>query len=213
MKIKWLGHSCFVLTAADGTRILTDPYDETVGYPPLKAEADIVTVSHHHFDHDHTSSVKGRFISIDKPGRQTAGGIDINGIETFHDEVRGAKRGKNIIFTFVVDGLNICHCGDLGHLLTDEQIREIGKVDILFLPMAGTFTIDTDEACSVMKQLDPVITIPMHYKNEFCNFKVKTVDEFIRTAGYGTYYEKQEIEITSDSLNEFPRILVLKYMK
>src|SRR5690554_2277719 len=117
MKIKWLGHACFLLTSSEGTIILTDPFNEEVGYRPPAIRADVVTTSHDHFDHNYIEVVKGDFVHIDAAGRFTEKGIEITGIETFHDDANGAKRGKNVIYKFDIDGIKVCHCGDLGHLL------------------------------------------------------------------------------------------------
>lgn len=137
MKIKWLGHSCFLITGENGVRILTDPFDETVGYQLPAVEADIVTSSHDHFDHNHIGVVKGDFVHLNEPGLYRERDIEIRGIGSYHDGQGGQKRGDNIIFTFRLEGISVCHLGDLGHLLEDEQIRAIGPVDILLVSSRG----------------------------------------------------------------------------
>ena len=122
MKIKWFGHSCFLITSENGLKILTDPYQNMLGYRLPEIEADIVTTSHDHRDHNNIGAVKGSFIHIHEPGRFLKNGIAIKGVETFHDKVAGSKKGKNIIFNFTIDDINVCHCGDLGHLLSPRQI-------------------------------------------------------------------------------------------
>jgi len=211
MKIKWLGHSCFLLTSNSGVRVLTDPFDEQVGYELPAVETDVVTVSHDHFDHNHVSVVKGNFACIDKPGKFSERGIDITGVSTFHDENGGAKRGTNIVFKFDIDGIRVCHCGDLGHLLTPEQIKEIGEVDVLLLPVGGVFTVDAAGAYEVAKQLKPAVTIPMHFKTEMLKFQVDGVDNFLSVAGGGEKAGKQEIELDKDSLKGPSKIVVLNY--
>lgn len=211
MKIKWLGHACFLITSDSGVRILTDPFDETVGYELPNVEADIVASSHDHFDHNHLSVVKGSFKVLDKPGKFSEKGIEVNGVSTYHDKSKGSERGKNVIFNFLIDGINLCHCGDLGHVLTEEQVKEIGKVDILLVPVGGTFTVNASEAYEVVKQLNPKVTIPMHFKTDVLDFPIDGVDKFISVAGTGKKLGKQEIEINKDNLSEFSPIVVLSY--
>ena len=215
MKIKWLGHSCFLITTENGIKILTDPFDAQVGYPLPSVEADIVTTSHDHFDHGYVETVKGSFIHVSDAGSHVECGIHINGVSTFHDEVGGKKRGKNVIFVFEIDGLRLCHCGDLGHLPTDTQKKAIGNIDIMMLPVGGTFTVDAEEACKTIEILKPAVTIPMHYKTPAMNFPITGVDKFIEEAGLKGHPEvfskRQEVEITRSNLASQPKILVLEY--
>lgn len=211
MKIKWLGHACFLITSNSGIRILTDPFDHTVGYALPSVEADIVTTSHNHFDHNHVSVVKGGFVHIDKPDRYMEKGIEIIGVSTFHDESRGAKRGLNVVFKFDVDGVKVCHCGDLGHTLEPEHVKQIGEVDVLLVPVGGTYTVDARGAFEAVKQLNPSITIPMHFKTPAMNFPIAGVDSFLAIAGEGQKMNRQEVDIDGDSLVKLPKILVLDY--
>lgn len=132
MKLKWFGHACFLLTSGSGVRVLTDPFNEKVGYALAEVEADIVTVSHSHGDHNYTAAVRGEFLLIDQPGNFLHKGIEITGISSFHDSEEGSLRGKNVIFRFGIDGLSVIHLGDLGHVLRSNQVEEIGRVDILW---------------------------------------------------------------------------------
>jgi len=120
MKIKWFGHACFLITDSKGKTVLTDPFDESVGYKVYDGAADLVTLSHHHHDHDNTADVKGDPIIIDQPGEFNELGIKFRGIPSFHDKKNGAERGKNILFVFDIDGYKVCHLGDLGHELSDN---------------------------------------------------------------------------------------------
>ena len=213
MRIKWLGHACFMLSSANGVRVLTDPFDKSVGYALPEEKADIVAISHNHFDHNYVSAVKGSFVRIDRPGTFLEKGIGITGVATCHDDRGGAKRGPNIVFVFDIDGLRICHCGDLGHTLTPEQVGKIGNVDVLLVPVGGTYTIDAEEARRVMRLLKPAVTIPMHYKTPEINFPIDGVDKFLAAAA-GTPARRagaQEVEITRGNLAGMPEILVLDY--
>lgn len=179
MEITWLGHSCFFIKDSKGRRILTDPFDETVGYKVFKDEVDLVTISHHHFDHDYVESIKGNPEIVDKIGSFYKCDISIEGIASFHDDVKGAKRGENVIYVFEVEGYKICHLGDLGHSLSEDEIRKIGHIDILLIPVGGNYTIDGKEAASIAKIINPHIIIPMHYKTPYNSFPVDGVETFI----------------------------------
>jgi L-ascorbate metabolism protein UlaG (beta-lactamase superfamily) len=186
MELKWFGQSCFYLTSSAGTHILMDPCARWFGYrmPQVKAEA--VTTSHTHYDHHYLQMVDGDFIHIDAPGTHQVKDISIHGMLSWHDASRGVKRGRNIIFTFWVDGLTICHLGDLGHLLTPEQVTEIGKVDVLLLPVGGTLAISVPEAVEVQKQLPATVTIPMHYRTRALGLGgmfFAPLDKFLSKAG------------------------------
>lgn len=211
MKIKWLGHSCFLLTSNKGTTVLTDPFDNSVGYPMPDVEADIVTTSHQHFDHNNVGIVKGDFVHIGKPGKVMERGIEIHGISTFHDESNGSQRGQNIVFVFNIDEVRVCHCGDLGHVPDDKQLKEIGKVDVLLVPVGGVYTVNYLGASEVVKLLKPPIVIPMHYETEALKFSLDKVDAFLKKAGDGRITGKQEVEIEKDRLDGLAGIMVLQY--
>jgi len=211
MKIKWLGHSCFLFTSNSGIRIITDPFDDTVGYRLPEEKADIVLTSHDHFDHNYIEAVKGSFVHVNKPGSTTVKGIPVTGVSTYHDEKNGSKRGKNIVFKLDIDGVKVCHCGDLGHILTEEQVREIGDVDVLLVPVGGTFTVDAAGAMQVVKQLKPAVTIPMHFKTEDLSFNIDGVEKFLELAGGGQRVERQEIELNAQALSDYLGVIVLDY--
>jgi len=213
MKIKWYGQSCFMLTAENGIKIVTDPYHNMLGYKLPEIDANIVTTSHDHSDHNNVGAVKGNFVYIKTPGAFSQEGIGIKGVQTFHDNVSGAKRGKNIVYNFNIDGLNVCHCGDLGHLLSLEQINEIGKVDILLLPTGGKFTLDAGGAAEVMKQLNPAVVIPMHYRTKamgMLGFVFGKVEPFI-TASKKEAKNYKVLDVNFSNIKDLPGIAVLQY--
>ena len=180
--IKWNGHSCFSITSENGTRIVTDPFGEGIGYKVQDLHAEIVSVSHDHFDHNYLEAVKSNFTAIRERGKFKVEGIKINGTKTYHDTESGAQRGENTVYTYKVDGVNVCHLGDLGHELTNEQVKSIEKVDILMIPVGGLYTIDGATAAKVVNQLNPKVVIPMHYKTEVLipDFgELSKVDNFI----------------------------------
>lgn len=210
MNIKWLGHACFKISSERGTIIVTDPFDESVGYPMPDVRADIVTSSHSHFDHNYFKAIKGNFDIVDTVGEHDIKGIKIKGVSTFHDEEQGTKRGKNIVFVFDIDGIKVCHMGDLGHILTEKQIEEIGSVDVLLIPVGGYYTIDAKQAVEVMNQLKPKITIPMHYKTELINFPIDTVDNFLSMTG-GKKISSSQMDVKKEDLEGEPKVIALNY--
>ncbi len=211
MKIQWFGHACFLLESQDGTKVVTDPFDGSVGYKIPMVEADIVTVSHDHCDHNYVEGVQGDPEIMKSPGEYTIGGISIKGVPTFHDDVKGAKRGPNIIYTFEIDGIKVCHAGDLGHLLSKAQLEEVGEVDVLIIPVGGTFTLGAEGAAAAVEQFGPKITIPMHFKTPAVSMPIDPVDVFLEKMGEGEYLDSDTIEITPETLGAQHRIIVMKY--
>jgi L-ascorbate metabolism protein UlaG (beta-lactamase superfamily) len=210
MKIKYLAHSAFLITSERGVKIVTDPYEAGGGlkYRPIRETAHIVTVSHEHGDHNFTKAVSGNPVILRDSG--DAKGIKFKAVPTAHDDKDGSQRGKNMLFCFEVDGINICHCGDLGHLLTPAQVKASGKVDVLLLPVGGFFTIDAAEAAKVWGQLKPAVTIPMHYKTDKADFPIKGIEEFTGGKMPVSFINSSEVELDKDKLPQAPQIIVLQ---
>lgn len=210
MKIKYLAHAAFLITSDNGTRIVTDPYETTdaLKHGVIKETADIVTASHDHGDHNNVSAVQGN-PKVVKTSTEVKG-IKIKAIPAAHDETGGSQRGKNTIFCFEVDGINIYHAGDLGHILTADQVKAIGKVDVLMIPVGGFFTVDAKTATKVCDQLKPRVIIPMHFKTDKINFPIAVVDEFLKGKSNVTRVNDNEIEIKAGKLPTSVQIMVLK---
>ena len=216
MKIKWLGHASFLITSDRGVKVLTDPYEPIMGmnYEPIDESADIVTVSHGHGDHNNVAAVQGNPQVIDESTSVEVKGIKFNGIDTYHDASAGSERGPNVIYCFEVDGISVCHLGDLGHMLSDEQAAAIGKVDVLMAPVGGNFTIDAETADAVIEKLKPAVMIPMHFSNDRCpDFPVAGVDSFTDGKSNVTVMNTSEIEYKAGGLPESTGIVVLKPAK
>lgn len=163
MRVRYLGHACFEITTKQGLKVITDPYTK-VGYElPKGLTADIVTVSHGHFDHCFTQAIATRHV-LSETGVCSIEGVDFNGISSFHDPEEGALRGKNIIYKMSVDGVTLCHMGDIGEECCERIAKEIGEVDVLFIPIGGTYTIDAVGATKYINRLQPKVVIPMHFK-------------------------------------------------
>jgi len=214
MNIKWFGQSCFTIISDNGSKIVIDPFDKKIGYPLPNLEADIVTTSHNHSDHNNVSIVRGKFTHLDKPGQYLESGIVISGISTFHDNKGGTFRGKNIVFKYTIDDINVCHCGDLGHKFSPKQLEQIGRVDILLLPVGGLATINALAAVEVMEQLKPVITIPMHYRTKalgLLGYLFSPVEKFLSLSTKTTMTIKN-LSLTKEDLETYRGIVVLDYM-
>lgn len=212
MKIRWFGQACFLLESQDGTKIVTDPFDGSVGYKIPMLEADIVTVSHDHYDHNYVEGVQGDPQVIKSSGEYAIDSVSIKGVPAYHDEVKGAKRGPNIIYTFDIDGIKVCHLGDLGHLLSKTQLEDIGDVDVLLIPVGGTFTLDAEGAAAAIEQFSPKIIIPMHFKTPAISLPIDSVDKFLEQMGEGEHLGSNTLEITPEILDDAKnRIIVLEY--
>jgi len=213
MKLKWLGHACFLITTEKDLRIITDPYSVGGGvrYDPVKEAADIVTISHGHSDHNNISAVKGSPEIITTIGTREVRGITVKGVAVYHDQSAGKERGSNIIFCFSVDGMNLCHLGDLGHPLTMQQIADIGDVDILLIPVGGFFTIDAGIASQVCNDLKPSVIIPMHYKTSKLDYPVSGVDDFVSDKKNVKHANSSEVKYTRDQLPGVTETVVLEH--
>jgi L-ascorbate metabolism protein UlaG (beta-lactamase superfamily) len=214
MKVKWLGHACFLLTSDDGTRVITDPYKPGafgLDYRPPAETADIVTVSHEHDDHNNVADVKGNPEVVRGAGVHKVKGVEFKGVATSHDQASGAQRGSNVVFCFTLDGVRVCHLGDLGHELPDKTVSEIGPVDVLLVPVGGNFTIDAGAANGVVDGIRPKIVIPMHFQNARCpNFPVATVEGFQKLRQRVRASNDSEIEIKKDKLPAETETVILK---
>lgn len=216
MKIQYLGHASFLLTTAEGTRIVTDPinreaYPDSVDYRPFNEPANIVTISHDHDDHRGVSVVLNTPVIIKGNGKFIANGAEFLGVATYHDESKGAERGRNTVFVIGADGLRVAHMGDLGHVLTSDQAAEIGAVDVALIPIGGVYTIDAAAAQKVADQVEAKIVIPMHYRTSKCRFPIAGVEDFLEGKPNVTRPGGSVLEVTRDSLPERQQIVVLEH--
>lgn len=201
MIVTWLGHSCFFLKSDEGLLVLLDPFHESeVGYAMPKTKADIVIISHDHLDHNNVDAAGSEADVIFGPGEFISREMVIRGIESYHDAQRGNLRGTNTIFCFALDDINVCHLGDLGHTLSRAQVKAIGPVDLLFLPVGGRYTIDAVGANKVMKELHPAVTVPMHYKTPSLSFELDPVDDFLN--GRGPVKPQDELILAKEDLSD-----------
>ncbi len=199
-----------MITSEAGIKIITDPYAlrETLTYGEIKESADIVTVSHEHTDHNNVAVVQGNPEIV--RGTAKVKGIEFKGIPCYHDDGKGQQRGNNTILCFEVDGIRVCHLGDLGHQLNDKQVAELGGVDILLIPVGGSYTIDAKIASQVCDKLKPKVIIPMHFRNDKCAFPIAGVDEFLKGKKNVSRLDASEVEFKQGKLPATTKTVVLK---
>jgi len=217
MKIKWNGHACFTITGSDGFTVVTDPYepgcfDGGIAYSAVDDRADLALVSHDHADHNFVKSLQGQPQTL--AGSGEVKGVKFTAVETAHDEKGGAERGKNLLFAFELDGIRVGFMGDLGHLLSEDQLKALGKVDLLLLPVGGVFTLDPVGASRLIDQIKPRLVIPMHFKTEKCGFPLAGVDEFLKGMTQVKRAGASEVELSADRIPAAgPEILVLEHAR
>ena len=216
MQISYYGHSCFKLKGKHGS-LVTDPYspEGVYGISMPKLSADIVTVSHQHRGHNAIDKIKGTsqrskpFI-VDFPGEYEVGRISVFGFKTYHDQVNGEQRGTNLIFKILIDSITVCHLGDLGHALTEEQLKAIGSIDVLLLPVGGPSSLMGEAAVKVAQAISPSYLIPMHYADQSypADAPLKKLDDFFQAYGT-TVTAEDKLDVSKDRLPEEMQLVVL----
>lgn len=208
MNIQYYGHSCFKLSTKPAGRgqeelvIFFDPFDKKIGLRPPQGQADIILTSHGHYDHNNTESIKGNFRVINIPGEYSLLGINIIGIDSYHDPEKGALRGRNTIFLLESEDIKVCHLGDLGTELNAKQMEEIGDVDVLMIPIGGNYTIDAKKAVEIIKKIEPKVVIPMHYKIEGSIVDVASEEEFCEEIGNCSREKNSRLNLKKKDLEE-----------
>lgn len=183
MTITWFGQSCFRIEAKEGS-VLIDPFSPDIGLKPPKIKDDLVLVTHEHYDHNNTEGASPETFIIRTPGEYEKNSISVLGVRSFHDKSEGKERGPNTIYIIKCEDMTICHLGDLGQeKLTEQQVEDIGDVDILMIPVGGSYTINYKEAVGVISQIEPKIAIPMHYKVKGLESDIENADKFVKELG------------------------------
>ena len=215
MHITWLKHSSFKFqdkTGSDGLTLVTDPFDSKyVGLKMPSLEADIVTISHDHEDHNNKSAIRGNPYIVDSAGEYDVKGVSILGVQSYHDAKEGEERGKNVMSRFEIDGIVVTHLGDLGHVLDNKQLQGLIGTDILIIPVGGVYTLDAKKAAEVVSQIEPRIVIPMHYQTKGLTKEFKDidgVDKFIKEMGIKPTYE-EKLKINKKDLPQDEMELVI----
>lgn len=189
MEIRWHGHACFEIS--NDITVVTDPHDgRSIGIRQPNVMADLVLISHDHWDHNCSRIVRGSPKVIDSGFSGTAKGARIRSIETYHDKSKGEKRGMNNVFLFDLSGTTFCHLGDLGHIPPNENISEMQGVDVLFIPVGDVFTIGAKDASEVARMVRPKVCVPMHYRIGGLSMSIGSVDDFL-----GYFPEEQIVRV------------------
>jgi L-ascorbate metabolism protein UlaG (beta-lactamase superfamily) len=210
LDITWLGHSCFRIKGKEAV-IVTDPCHPSLGYPVGKLRADIVTVSHFHPGHSYVEAVEGEFKEIKGPGEYELKGVFITGIATFHDNSQGSERGKNNVYLLEMEGVTLCHLGDVGHSLSSDLEEQIGDIGVLFIPVGGLNTIDSSKAADIVRSLSPKIVIPMHYKTPALARDLETVDKFLKKMGLKEVASQPKLSVNRSTLPPTTQVVILNY--
>ncbi len=211
MKITYIGHACFLIESKAAS-VVMDPFVAEVPYRFPEVRADLVTVSHEHDDHNAVERVSGHPVAVRGPGAHHVAGLEVTGIASSHDASGGSQRGQNTIFVFTLEGLRLAHMGDLGARLDATQIAALRGVQVLFLPVGGTYTIDAATAAGVVRQLPDVrLVFPMHYRTErVADWPIAPVDEFLRTMDNVRRIESSDVVLTKAALPETLEVWVLE---
>jgi L-ascorbate metabolism protein UlaG (beta-lactamase superfamily) len=208
MDITWLGYSCFRIRG-NQTIVITDPFPPGLGYTLGKQTADIVTVSHQHPRHSYVQGISGEPRLVKGPGEYEISGVLILGIAAYHDAVKGQSRGKNIAYLMEIDGVAVCHLGDIGHVLSNEQAEEMGNVDILLLPVGGVSTINAAMAAEIIRKLEPKVVIPMHYQTPKTDRELEPVENFLKEMGQSLVEPKPKLTISKSNLPISTQVILL----
>lgn len=201
MEISWYGQSCFRLRSR-GLALVTDPYSPETGLKLPRLTANVVTVSHDHEDHNYVKGVKGSPYVITGPGEYEVGGVFVFGVATYHDARQGEERGKNTAYLIEFEGVTICHLGDLGHALTQEQVEQLNGIDVLLIPVGGRTTLTGARAAEVVGVLEPKVVIPMHYKIRGLEASLETANRFLKEMGVETPERMEALTITEGQYEE-----------
>ena len=215
MKITYYGHSAFLLESADGTRVIVDPYRHgayggALRYGAIQDSAQAVVASHAHDDHGATDTISGNPQVFVHPTSAQVGPWRISGVDVYHDDELGKSRGRNSVLIFDDGDVRVVHLGDLGHIPSDPEVKQVGTVDVLFLPVGGVYTIDASQATQTAQKLNPRIIIPMHYKTPHCGFPLAPVEDFTAGKTGVKVVKGSEVEIRKEKIPPSPEIVVLQ---
>jgi len=212
LDITWLGHSCFRIKGKEVV-IITDPFSADLGYPFSRTKANIVTVSHGHPGHSNIDMIDGEVKVLNGPGEYELGGAFITGYGSFHDGTSGNDRGRNTIYMIEIDGVTLCHLGDLGHPLTSEVEEDLSDIGVLFLPVGGVSTIDGGVASELVRRLAPKVVIPMHFQTPACARTLDPLDVFLKKMGLKEIAPQPKFSITRANVPLTTQVVVLSYQR
>jgi L-ascorbate metabolism protein UlaG (beta-lactamase superfamily) len=210
MEITWYGHSCFRMMERGVASIITDPFDESLGYGTPNLRADIVTVSHDAPGHNAVDMVKKAEYTLSRPGEYEIGGVFITGLATYDPNAAPEDTERNVIFVFDFDKLTVGHLGDLDHVPSQSQVEEMGAIDLLLVPVGGGSALNSAQAAEVISLIEPNVVIPMHYKTPHTKLDLDPLDKFLKELGISEVTEEESLKISRSSSSEETEVVVLK---
>ncbi len=210
VEISWYGRTCFRLDGQATIAIVTDPYSPELGTTLLPVRADIVTVSHHDASCHYLDAVKGPFKLLDGPGEYEISGVFITGVSTFADDKEGRARGLNTVFAFDFDGTTICHLGQLGHVPTQSQVKNIGSVNVLLVPVGGGGSLTSTQASEVIGLFEPDVIVPMLYRVDGLEEELDSVDSFLKEMGVEDVDKQRTLQVSESRMSDETEIVVLE---
>ncbi len=208
MDVTWLGHGCFRLRGRYAA-VVTDPYPPAIGLKLSRLDADVVTVSHEHENHNYTQIVRDAY-EIRGPGEYEVAGVSVIGVPTYHDSEKGAKHGRNTVYLIEIDDVQICHLGDLGHGLDDADAETISSADVLLVPVGGRSAINAVQAAEVVRQLEPRYVVPMHYAIPGLKLELDAVDRFLKEMAVASADPQPKLSVQKSSGDYETRVVVLE---
>jgi L-ascorbate metabolism protein UlaG (beta-lactamase superfamily) len=209
LDVTWLGHGCFRLRGRSAA-VVTDPYPPAIGLKLARMDADLVTVSHAHENHNFTQVVRDGAYEIHGPGEYEVAGVSVIGVPTFHDADKGATHGRNTVYLIEIDDMRVCHLGDLGHKLDDAEAEAIASPDVLLVPVGGRTAMNAAQAAEVVRQLEPRYVVPMHYAIPGLKLELDTIDRFLKEMGVTTAEAQPKLTVQRSSGEYDTKVVVLE---
>lgn len=206
MEITWLGHSCFRLKGK-GAVIITDPYDPSVGYHLGKPAANVVTVSIDLPDHNHVDGVTGDPTVVDGPGEYEVAGVRITGIASRSRDEHG---NRNTVYVLEMDDLRLCHLGEMSKVPQADLVEAVGDLDVLFVPVGGSVTLDASKAAETISLLEPRVVIPMHYRASLFGPDLDPLDRFLKEMGIKEPVPQPKYVVTKSSVPEATQMIMME---
>ena len=208
MDVTWLGHGCFRLRGRSAA-VVTDPYPPAIGLKLSRLDADLVTISHEHDNHNYAQVVREAY-EIRGPGEYEVAGVAVVGVPTYHDPEKGAKHGRNTVYVIEIDDVRICHLGDLGHSLDDSEAVPLSSADVLLVPVGGRSTISATQAAEVVRQLEPRYVVPMHYAIPGLKVELDPIDRFLKEIGLTAGEPQPKLSVQSSSGDYETKLVLLE---
>ena len=209
MQLIWYGHSCFLIRANNGKRILMDPFENNIGYNNNFPKCDLITISHFHFDHSYLKDIDNTTKVINETGSFEMNYLKLEGLSSFHDKYNGLKRGINTIYIFEIDNYKICHLGDLGHIPSNSILERLKNIDILLIPIGGNFTLDGFEASKLCNLVSPKYILPMHYKTYKTDLHLDDPKKFITSMKHIKKVKSNALNISDLNFNNRCQTILL----